>query len=101
MFAVRTAISASAHSGESVLLVQSQADADRKSAGCLTCHTSTDSPTMHATGTVRLGCTDCHGGNSDARIVADTPQKSAGYFQVKKQAHPQPRNPDAARSSAN
>ena len=37
-----------------VLLLQSQADADRKSAGCVTCHTSTDSATMHSTGTVRL-----------------------------------------------
>ncbi len=25
---------------------------------------------MHATGTVRLGCTDCHGGNADVRIAA-------------------------------
>jgi hypothetical protein len=99
-FAVRNHISALAQN-ESVLLVQSQADADRKSSGCLTCHTATDSPTMHITGTVRLGCTDCHGGNSDARIVADTPQNSVGYVQVKKQAHPQPRNPETARSSAN
>src|SRR5580765_3997668 len=101
MFAVRTAISASAQSSENVLLVQSQADADRKSSGCLTCHTSTDSSTMHATGTVRLGCTDCHGGNSDARIAADTPQNSVGYVQVRKQAHPQPSNSQASHSSAN
>jgi hypothetical protein len=100
-FAVRTDISASAQNSESVLLVQSQADADRKSGGCLTCHTSTDSPTMHVTGTVRLGCTDCHGGNSEARIAADTAQNSAGYAQIKKQAHPQPRSPETARSSAN
>ena len=60
--------SASAQGNDDVLLLQSQADADRKSAGCLTCHTATDSPTMHATGTVRLGCTDCHGGNSEARV---------------------------------
>ncbi len=76
-FAALSDISASAQSGPSVLLVQSQADADRKSAGCLTCHTSTDSPTMHITGTVRLGCTDCHGGNSDARIAAGTSREEA------------------------
>ena len=35
---------------------QTQADADRKSAGCISCHTQTDQPTMHATGTVLLGC---------------------------------------------
>ncbi len=37
------------------LLQQSQTDADAKSAGCRTCHTATDSPTMNNTGTVRLG----------------------------------------------
>ncbi|MFY9562067.1 MAG: hypothetical protein WAQ52_17680 [Terriglobales bacterium] len=101
VFAVRNGVSASAQSSESVLLVQSQADADRKSAGCLTCHTSTDSPTMHATGTVRLGCTDCHGGNSEARVAPGSLPNSAGYAQVKRQAHPQPRNSRQARSSAN
>jgi hypothetical protein len=97
----RTASSASAQSGENVLLLQSQADADRKSAGCLTCHTSTDSPTMHATGTVRLGCTDCHGGNSEARISPGSQKDSAGHAEAKKQAHPQSGNPKDAHSSAN
>ena len=56
---------------------------------------------MHLTGTVRLGCTDCHGGNSELRIEPGTPQNSAGYAQVKSQAHPQPRSAAAARTSAN
>ena len=73
---------------------QSQADADRKSAGCISCHTQTDEPTMHATGTVRLGCTDCHGGNADVRIAAGVAATSPEYDQVKQQAHPQPRDPD-------
>jgi hypothetical protein len=38
----------------------------------VTCHTATDSPTMHSTGTVRLGCIDCHGGNAEIRLTADT-----------------------------
>jgi len=59
-----------------VLLLQSQAEADRKSAGCVTCHNATDSATMHSTGTVRLGCTDCHGGTSDIRLNADAPKGS-------------------------
>jgi len=41
---------------------QSQAEVDRKNVGCLSCHTTTDSPTMHASTTVKLGCVDCHGG---------------------------------------
>ncbi len=68
------------------ILLQSQADADRNSRGCVTCHTATDSPTMHATGTVRLGCTDCHGGDSDVR--ANGGPNSSGYLQTKKRAHP-------------
>src|SRR3989442_7505319 len=41
---------------------QSQAEGDRKNVGCLSCHTTTDSPTMHASTTGKLGCVDCHGG---------------------------------------
>ena len=97
----RTARSAPAEGSENVLLLQSQADADRKSAGCLTCHTSTDTPTMHVTGTIRLGCTDCHGGNSEVRIAPGSAQNFAGYAGAKNHAHPQPNNPKEAHSSAN
>src|SRR3984957_7816068 len=43
---------------------QSWEDADKKSAGCVSCHTKSDRKTMHANEAVVLGCTDCHGGNS-------------------------------------
>jgi hypothetical protein len=66
---------------------QSAAEAEQKSAGCVTCHTSTDSPTMHPSGAVHLGCTDCHGGNAGARI--------------KSEAHPRPKLPALWKSSAN
>ncbi len=46
---------------------QSQAEADTKSEGCVTCHTSTDRHTMHASPAVVLGCTDCHGGNATVK----------------------------------
>jgi len=46
---------------------QSQAAADAKSEGCVTCHTSTDRHTMHASPAVVLGCTDCHGGNATVK----------------------------------
>src|SRR5258708_5243698 len=52
------------------LMGQTQEEADRKSAGCISCHTKTDEPTMHPTGTVRIGCTDCHGGKADVRIAS-------------------------------
>src|SRR5260370_5202484 len=82
------------------LMGQPQADADRKSAGCISCHTQTDEATMHATGTVRLGCTDCHGGNSEIHIESDITAGSPKYDQAKRQAHPQPRDPELANRSA-
>jgi len=65
---------------------QSQADADKKSRGCLECHAGVEP--MHASKNVVLGCTDCHGGNA-------TP----GLKQT--QAHVAPRNPVFWESSAN
>ncbi|WP_435017365.1 hypothetical protein TA3x_004971 [Tundrisphaera sp. TA3] len=56
-----------------------------KSNGCMTCHQNTHDP--HGKETVKLGCTDCHGGNANVR--------------VKEIAHVQPRFPDAWVSSAN
>jgi hypothetical protein len=76
------------------LITQSQAEADSKSAGCVTCHVRTDQPTMHATGTVRLGCMDCHTGDNSVRLPAGLdPERDIGkreYDEAKKKAHPQP-----------
>src|SRR5665213_4486365 len=83
------------------LMGQTQEEADRKSAGCISCHTQTDEPTMHATGTVRIGCTDCHGGNADARITPGAAATSPEYEQIKRKAHPQPRDGKLADRSAN
>jgi hypothetical protein len=69
---------------------QSQEQADRKSTGCISCHTSTDEPTMHATKTVSLGCTDCHGGNASIRVTGGIPANSAEYQAAKEKAHVQP-----------
>ena len=80
---------------------QSQGEADLKSAGCITCHTQTDESTMHATGTVRLGCTDCHGGNADVRVAPGAAANSRDYQEAKHKAHPEPRNPKLADRSAN
>jgi hypothetical protein len=72
---------------------QSQEEADRKSTGCISCHTSTDEPTMHPTKTVHLGCTDCHGGNSSISIAAGTAANSSEYSSAKEKAHVQPHDP--------
>ncbi len=67
---------------------QSQADADKKSAGCLTCH-APDSPSMHADG-VRAGCTDCHGGNAGVMRDKGLARESAEFREIQRQAHVQP-----------
>ena len=82
-------------------LGESQEEADRNSTGCVACHGQTDSASMHTTGTVRLGCTDCHGGNADVMPPAGAQKGSAGYDEAKKKAHPKPSIPDLWRSSAN
>jgi hypothetical protein len=71
---------------------QSQEEVQRKSAGCISCHTSTDEPTMHPTRTVQLACTDCHGGDSSASISAGTTANSPDYTAAKQKAHVQPKN---------
>src|SRR5713226_7274659 len=71
---------------------QSQEDADRKSSGCVSCHASTDEPTMHPTRTVAIGCTDCHGGNSSASIPSGATLNSPEYNSAKEKAHVQPRD---------
>jgi hypothetical protein len=49
---------------------QSAEAAESKTAGCMSCHTASDSKTMHRNPGVVLGCTDCHGGNP--QIVSPT-----------------------------
>ncbi len=70
---------------EPSLIGQSQADADRKSRGCLTCHGGIES--MHKNPAVKLGCVDCHLGNAEATSM--------------EAAHVKAKFPDRWKSSAN
>jgi len=73
---------------------QSQANADAKSVGCLTCHEQTDSNSMHLSIAVNLGCTDCHGGDHNvSRAIGVSPGSSA-YENLRDSAHVLPRYPD-------
>src|SRR5438309_2452055 len=65
---------------------QTQADADRKSVGCLQCHQGVE-PMHKAEQNVVLGCTDCHGGNAARGLT-------------KEQAHILPRNREFWKTSA-
>ncbi|MEO0644157.1 MAG: hypothetical protein AAFY47_12200, partial [Pseudomonadota bacterium] len=72
---------------------QSVADMDAKSEGCLTCHVKTDAPTMHVTPAVRLGCTDCHGGNPAIQGNSDLPHDHPDYVAMRDKAHVLPTLP--------
>ncbi|NND68574.1 MAG: hypothetical protein HKN19_13385 [Halioglobus sp.] len=75
---------------------QTAAAVAAKSDGCESCHTSTDQKTMHANPAVKLGCTDCHGGNADVNRPDGTSGLSeAPYLQAMEAAHVLPRYPDA------
>ena len=74
---------------------QSEEAVQSKNAGCVTCHTQTDASTMHTNPAVKLGCTDCHGGNSEARLPAGTQRGTAQYTKVFESAHVLPRFPGA------
>ena len=49
---------------------QTQAEADAKSVGCVSCHEHTDQHTMHANPGVVIGCADCHGGDAKSLRAA-------------------------------
>ncbi len=69
---------------------QSVMDADKKSIGCMSCHTATDRHTMHANPGVVLGCTDCHGGDAAVLKPKDAQthsQDESGYRAAMARAH--------------
>lgn len=74
---------------------QSEAEMMAKSDGCFSCHVQTDQPTMHASPAVRLGCTDCHGGDAAVRGNAKLGYDHADNRAAMRLAHPQPTRPDA------
>ena len=78
---------AAAAQAEPTLQRQSQADVDRKSAGCLTCH-KPDQQSMHGEDVgARAGCTDCHGGKSDVMRPSAVAKGTPQFLDVQRQAH--------------
>jgi hypothetical protein len=75
-------------------MTQSDTDVQQKSSGCMSCHTSTDNPSMHSNPAVKLGCTDCHGGNSTVRVESGLDRKASAYIKAKESAHVLPRYPE-------
>jgi|CXWL01.1.fsa_nt_gi hypothetical protein len=62
------------------------------SAGCVSCHVGIEP--MHASPAVKLGCTDCHGGDAASGVAEGTASGGVDYDQAKSAAHVTPRFPD-------
>lgn len=76
---------------------QKQADADAKSAGCITCHAfdkEQEPLSMHPFGPDNIGCADCHGGNYEVTRPEGTDRGDKAFEQAKKSAHVQPKYPE-------
>ena len=76
-------------------MMQTTAAAEAKSAGCMSCHTRTDSMTMHTSPGVNLGCADCHGGDAGVTRSTVMAEGSEAYRALEERAHVQPRDPEA------
>ena len=74
---------------------QSVADMMAKSEGCNSCHVRTDAPTMHVSDSVRIGCTDCHGGNAEVRGNPDQGFDHPEYVAAREAAHVLPKYPES------
>lgn len=70
-------------------LHQTWDEADKKSAGCISCHTESDRKTMHANPAVVLGCTDCHGGDASVLKPEQAKQGDHDYRAALDKAHVQ------------
>jgi hypothetical protein len=81
--------------GPSAPASQTDESVQSKSAGCMTCHTQTDATTMHSNPAVKLGCTDCHGGNSAVRLTGGAQRGSDPYTKAFEAAHVLPRFPQS------
>jgi hypothetical protein len=73
---------------------QTTAEAAVKSSGCMSCHTTTDSLTMHTSPGVTLGCADCHGGDASVFRAPGALPGSPEYRRALDAAHVQPRHPE-------
>src|SRR4051812_19243355 len=62
-----------------------------RNTGCMSCHTQTDSASMHPTNTVHIACVDCHGGNNEIQLTQGAVASSKEYLDAKNKAHVLPR----------
>lgn len=76
-------------------LTQTIAEMASKSDGCTTCHVASDAPTMHLSPAVRLGCTDCHGGDAGVIGNPQLERDHPNYVAARDKAHVLPTYPES------
>ncbi|MEA1013010.1 hypothetical protein SH593_00360 [Sphingosinicella sp. LY1275] len=69
--------------------------ADARSAGCVSCHTTSEARTMHKSPAVVLGCVDCHGGNPSVFAQDVSDHQAPAYVAARDRAHVLPLYPKA------
>ena len=69
------------------------AEVEAHSAGCYSCHVRTDAPTMHESPAVKLGCTDCHGGDATVTGNRELAHDDPEYVAARERAHVLPMYP--------
>jgi hypothetical protein len=74
---------------------QTDAQVAEKTDGCVSCHTASDEPSMHATPAVKLGCADCHGGNAAVRGDPSRGFDDPAYVAAREKAHVLPTYPES------
>ncbi|WP_336957858.1 LVIVD repeat-containing protein [Sphingobium aquiterrae] len=74
---------------------QTDAQVAEKTDGCVSCHTASDEPSMHATPAVKLGCADCHGGNAAVRGDPSHGFDDPAYVAAREKAHVLPTYPES------
>jgi hypothetical protein len=89
-----------AFADDTIRMGLTKAHQESMSAGCKSCHTASDSETMHKNPAVTIGCADCHGGNSKIFRGSFAPE-SKEYDELKKQAHVLPSDRETFSTSAN
>ncbi len=71
------------------------------SKGCVTCHAGIESPSMHAFQVVKIGCTQCHGGDATVKKPSGTDKGDRGYAAAQERAHVAPAFPEEWHGAAN
>src|SRR5262249_11778453 len=74
-------------------LSQGAEDVAKKTESCLACPPTTDRLSMHQNPAVRLGCTDCHGGDPAVAVTKGLPKTDPRYVAARDKAHVLPRYP--------